>query len=91
MNPGRSLGPAIVLGDWTAWWAYLLGPIAGAVVAGGFAFVLRGAGGGHSGRDAAEGTLGETWRTGPIANGPTALPPETSLAPPDGGGTRTPT
>jgi len=66
MNPGRSLGPALVLGDWTAWWAYLAGPIGGAVIAVGIAFVLRGAGGGHSGRDAAQGTLGETWRTGPI-------------------------
>jgi aquaporin Z len=57
MNPARSLGPALVLGDWTAWWAYLLGPAVGAVVAVGFAIVLRGAGGGRSGRAAAEGTL----------------------------------
>jgi aquaporin Z len=91
MNPARSLGPALVLGDWTAWWAYLLGPIAGAVVAVGFAFVLRGAGGGRSGRDAAEGTLGRTWRPGPIDKGPPELPPETSSAPPEGGGTRTAT
>jgi aquaporin Z len=66
MNPGRSLGPALVLGDWTAWWAYLLGPLAGAVVAVGITHVLRGRGGGRSGRFAAQGTLGVTWRPGPI-------------------------
>ena len=66
MNPVRSLGPALILGDGTAWWAYLLGPLAGAVVAAGFAHVLRGRGGGRTGRFAAQGTLGVTWRPGPI-------------------------
>jgi aquaporin Z len=66
MNPARSLGPALVLGDWTAWWAYLAGPVAGAAIAVGFADVLRGPGGGLSGVQAAQGTLGSRWRPGPI-------------------------
>src|SRR6201996_8929253 len=33
MNPARSLGVALVRGDWTAWWVYLAGPVAGAIVA----------------------------------------------------------
>jgi aquaporin Z len=66
MNPARSLGPALVLGDWTAWWAYLVGPVAGAGVAVGIAYILRGRGGGLSGVQAAQGTLGSRWRPGPV-------------------------
>jgi aquaporin Z len=62
MNPARSLGPALVLADWTSWWAYLIGPVAGGIIAVGIARVLRGPGGGPSGRAAATGTLGISWR-----------------------------
>jgi len=65
MNPARSLGPALVKGDWTSWWAYLAGPVAGAAIAVGFAYVLRGRGGGRSGVAAAQGTIGADWRLGP--------------------------
>ena len=30
MNVARSLGPALVLGDVSAWWVYLVGPLAAA-------------------------------------------------------------
>lgn len=66
MNPARSLGPALVLGEWTAWWAYLIGPVAGAGAAVGIAYVLRGPGGGTAGTRAAQGTLGTMWRPGRI-------------------------
>jgi aquaporin Z len=61
MNPARSLGPAMVLGNWTSWWAYLLGPGIGALIAVGIAQILRGPGGGLSGTRAAQGTLGTLW------------------------------
>jgi aquaporin Z len=61
MNPARSLGPALVLGNWTSWWAYLLGPVIGALIAVGIAQILRGPGGGLSGTRAAQGTLGTLW------------------------------
>jgi aquaporin Z len=62
MNPARSLGPALVKNDWTSWWAYLIGPVVGALIAVGIAILLRGPGGGAAGSAAAQGTLGERWR-----------------------------
>jgi aquaporin Z len=42
MNPARSFGPELIAGDWSSWWAYVAGPIAGALVAVGIAWILRG-------------------------------------------------
>ena len=32
-NPARSLGPAVISGQWAGWWIYLVGPLAGALLA----------------------------------------------------------
>jgi MIP family channel proteins len=37
MNPARSLGPALVAGEWTDFWVYLIGPVIGAAL-GAFAY-----------------------------------------------------
>ena len=57
MNPARTFGPDLVSGTWTGYWLYILGPIVGACVAVGLAYVLRGPGGGRAGSAAAQGGL----------------------------------
>jgi aquaporin Z len=57
MNPARTFGPDLVGGDFTDFWVYVAGPVAGAAVAVVFAFVLRGRGGGRAGSGAAQGDL----------------------------------
>lgn len=55
MNPARTFGPDLIGGDFTSYWVYVVGPLLGALLAVGAAFVLRGRGGGHSGSGAAQG------------------------------------
>jgi aquaporin Z len=84
MNPVRSLGPALVLGDGTSWWIYLIGPAAGALIAVGIAFILRGPGGDTAATRAAQGTLGTVWvpdRIGPPQASPGSAEPPGSRPP----------
>src|SRR5215813_12390384 len=57
MNPARTFGPDLVSTTFTDYWVYIAGPLAGAVLAVGLAFVLRGPGGGRAGSAAAQGGL----------------------------------
>jgi aquaporin Z len=57
MNPARTFGPDLVDANFTSYWVYLAGPLAGAVLAVGAAWILRGPGGGRTGSDAAQGVI----------------------------------
>ena len=49
MNPARTFGPDLVGKDFSDYWIYVAGPLVGALLAVGCAWVLRGAGGGRAG------------------------------------------
>jgi aquaporin Z len=57
MNPARTFGPDLVGLNFSDYLVYILGPLTGAVIAVGIAYVLRGLGGGRSGSAAAQGAL----------------------------------
>jgi aquaporin Z len=57
MNPARTFGPDLVRGDFAHFWVYVVGPLAGSVLAVLFAWILRGPGGDAGGLAAARGML----------------------------------
>jgi len=57
MNPARTFGPDLIGGTFTDYWVYIAGPLTGAAIAVGFAYVLRGSGGGAAGSSSAKGAL----------------------------------
>jgi aquaporin Z len=57
MNPARTFGPDLVGANFSDYWVYVLGPLLGAILAVGAAFLLRGPGGGAAGSGAAQGAL----------------------------------
>jgi aquaporin Z len=76
MNPARSFAPDLVIGDFRHFWVYVVGPLAGALIAVGFAWILRGPGGDPGGLAAARGMLdpGDVDAVRP-ASGPQQVPP----------------
>jgi aquaporin Z len=57
MNPARTFGPDLISANFGSYWVYVAGPLVGACLAVGIAFILRGKGGGLAGSGAAQGAL----------------------------------
>jgi len=57
MNPARSFAPDLFLLKFSTYWVYLVGPVAGALLAVFFAYLLRGHGRDESAIEAAQGDL----------------------------------
>lgn len=57
MNTARTFGPNLASLDFTAFWAYVAGPLLGALFAVLISYLLRGPGGGRDGSTAAQGDL----------------------------------
>jgi aquaporin Z len=81
MNPVRSLGPALAVGNLAHVWIYLAAPVIGGLIAVGIAYVLRGPGGDLPAIQAAQGRLPEILaesagrRASPAPPAPPSEPP----------------